>query len=73
MYPYVMEVRQTVTGWTTPPRKPEFKKGDHVEIYSGLYEGHNFWIKRVRWNSNSQKFQYEYFGHWYNEDVIVAA
>lgn len=73
MYPYVHEVRKTVEGWTTPPRDPLFKIGDYVEVYNGRYEGHNFTVKKLRWNINRGEFEYEYWDTWYGESSIVKA
>ena len=54
--------------------KPKHKVGDYMRVYCGSLEGHHFWIKDVRFNHDSQKFEYlhEPWG-WRQEGTIVYA
>lgn len=50
-------------------QKPEFAVGDYMEVYCGEYQGHHFWIKDIRYNHDSARFEYLYggmlMGGWY--------
>lgn len=54
---------------------PKFSIGDYMEVYYGQYEGHNFWIKDIRFNHDRGCFQYLYgggvMGGWMAEDQII--
>lgn len=57
--------------------KPKYKLNQYMEVYNGPYEGHNFWIKDIRFNYDINKFEYLYdaplMGGWYAENCIIAA
>jgi len=54
--------------------QPRYRIGDYMEIYCGLYEGHNFTIRDVRFNYDRHGFEYlrgDSFGGWYPENFLV--
>jgi hypothetical protein len=54
--------------------QPKSGVGDYVEIYCGLYEGHNFTVRDVRFNYDRGGFEYlrrNSFGGWYPENFLV--
>lgn len=54
--------------------KPQMAVGDYVEIYCGLYEGHNFTVRDVRFNYDWGGYEYlrgDSFGGWYRENFLV--
>jgi D-arabinose 1-dehydrogenase-like Zn-dependent alcohol dehydrogenase len=54
--------------------KPKHKIGDYMRVYCGSYEGHCFYIKDVRYNSERKKYEYLYgMAGWYAENCIVPA
>lgn len=65
----IRTVRQVVERDEDIAQEPEYAVGDYMEVYSGDFEGHNFWIKDVRFNYDSGCFEYLYwdllFGGWY--------
>lgn len=54
--------------------KPEFEIGNYMEIYSGPYEGHNFYIADIRYNWDNSQFEYLYdnvlMGGWYGPNQL---
>lgn len=73
----VRTVTQVVERDETVKAQPEFKIGDYLEVYSGPDEGHNFWVKDVRWNHDRKTFEYLYdgvlMGGWKPEANVVRA
>lgn len=71
----IRTVRRTETKREKIDAKPEFKKGDYVEVCYGPWEGHHFWINAVRYNHDLRRFEYYrdniMFEHWYGEDALV--
>lgn len=62
-------------------KEPQFKVGDHVLIYSGMYEDYRFKIKRIRYNFERNVYRepgFEYFydemlhGLWIREENLVS-
>lgn len=57
---------------------PKFNKQDYVEIYSGTYEGHCFTIADIRYNYDTERFEYLYYsygimGGWIPENNVVSS
>lgn len=53
---------------------PKFGIGDYVEVYSGDREGHNFWIKDIRYDHDHQTYEYFYgsfMSSWHVERQLV--
>lgn len=70
----IRTIRQVVERDEYVSEAPQFKIGDCVEIYSGTFEGHCFWIKDVRYNHDLERFEYLYggvMGGWYGEKNIT--
>ena len=54
--------------------KPKFKEGDYLRVYCGRNEGCYFYVKEVRYNHDTLKFEYLYEPYgWYPEGTIVVA
>lgn len=47
--------------------KPKYKEGDHLKIYCGRDEGYAFSVKAVRFNLDTEKFEYLRDGIWGQE------
>lgn len=63
--------------WPDYKAQPKYSVGDYLQVYSGSYEGHYFWVKARRFNHDIQKFEYLYdgtlMGGWYPEGCVVPA
>jgi len=81
--PLVNTVRQS---WVTEERKrtllvewgkPKYELKQYMQVYCGPYEGHNFYVKDIRYNMDSRKWEYLYdgilMGGWYAENMVVPA
>ena len=57
-------------------QKPQHKVGDYLKIYCGRDEGHAFVVKAVRFNLDTNKFEYKrdgYFGfEWLQEGMVTS-
>jgi len=66
-----------IEGWATTKNLPRFEMYTYCEVYSGHNEGHNFWIKGIRYNKDKGEFEYLYNGmlrhEWYVDGQIVFA
>lgn len=70
----VRTVHELREGTYNGKEKPKYKVGDYMRVYCGSFEGHNFWIKDVRYNYDRNKFEYLYNGYgWHAEGTIVTA
>lgn len=71
----IRTVRQVIEREEAIDRQPQFGFGDYVEVYYGRYEGHNFWIKDIRYNHDRNCYEYLYrigfAGDWLGENQIV--
>lgn len=56
-------------------KKPKYKLKDYLQVYSGSYEGHRFYVKDIRYNFDIDEFEYLYdgtiMGGWYSEKLVV--
>lgn len=68
---------KTVTSRYAGTAKPKYKKGDWLRIYCGRDEGHAFVVKGVRFNQDTDKFEYmrdAYFGvEWLAEGGVTSS
>jgi hypothetical protein len=70
----VYRVTELREGTYAGTEKPAHKVGDYMRVYCGRDEGHNFYIKDVRYNNVIRQFEYLYEGHdWYGEKSLVCA
>jgi hypothetical protein len=57
--------------------KPQYKRGAYMRVYCGSYQDHEFVVKDIRFNHDTNKFEYLYagilMGGWYDEDSVVPA
>lgn len=72
----VRTVRMVVEKNERLKRTPRFGKGDYLEIYSGYREGHCFYVKDMRFNHDTDSFEYLYdgmlIGDWVPEKCLVG-
>lgn len=71
----VRTIRQVVERDEELKQQPKYAVGDVMEVYSGSYEGHTFWIKDIRYNHDRQCFEYLYsdflMGGWYTDGQLT--
>lgn len=66
----VRQVEQTYAG----TKKPRWKLGDYVKVYSGPQQDHCFRVKEIRFNEDIEQFEYYYQTYgWYNERSLTNA
>jgi hypothetical protein len=69
-------IRSVVENIENIDATPKFKLHDCLEVYNGHYEGHNFYVKDIRYDADHQEFQYmyEFLGPvWLYESQLVRA
>lgn len=71
----VRTVRQVIEKDEELDQKPKYKIRQYMEVYAGQLEGHQFWIKEIRFNHDYTKYEYLHlaglYGVWHFEDMIV--
>lgn len=74
VYKTVRTVKRRISDVEELNISPKFSIGQWVEIYHGMYEGHEFTIRDIRYNHDRQRFEYlyEFVGdHWYGEGQLI--
>lgn len=54
--------------------KPRWKIGDYVKVYCGGHQDHRFVVKDVRFNADTDQFEYLYVPYgWYGQRQLTDA